>query len=261
MVSLSLCRLLAFRGRNRSARRRWEYIGWDRADAYRMMDGSGSESELRRRGADMAGRLVAALAIGVEHTVLEVGCGVARVGRELAPSCRSYHGVDLSRSLLAHARRRTAHLRQVTFSHLAGEGLDGLTTTFDRVVCHLVLLHVQKEDVQRLLSGFARVLAPAGAVYFDLWNIEHADACALWRAERDDPRVRRQPNRSRFYTVGEVTRWMEAAGLTAVWLGHDSFLIQAVAMRADAEPTARCALSTTLAQKAHRLVPRGHLEF
>ena len=255
-------RLLAFPRRNSSASRRWEYIGWDRHDAYRMMDGSSSEADLRRRGARMANLLVSALDIRSGHRILDVGCGMARVGRELAPRCGRYHGVDISRRLLELARIRTAHLANVELTHLPGPGLDGLPSThYDRVICHLVLLHLDDAGVRRLFSAFTRVLRAEGAVYFDLWNVRDPHAWDLFRKEALDARIRRQPHRSRFYTRESVEAWLPEAGLDAVWVSGDTFLIQVVAVRKDAGPGARRALADRLASEGPALLPRGRLEF
>ena len=210
----------------------------------------------------MAHLLVPGLDIRTAHRVLEVGCGVARVGRELAPCCARYHGVDISRRLLDVARARMAHLGNVELSHLTGQGLDGLSTgCYDRLICHLVLLHVDATGVQRLLRGFARVLRDDGAAYFDLWNARNPDAMALAQRESLDPRIRRQPHRSRFYTRREVEAWLPAAGLDAVWVSDATFLIQIVAVREDAPDSARRSLARLLAAAGDTLLPRGHLEF
>jgi SAM-dependent methyltransferase len=46
--------------------------------------------------------------LGPERTALEIGCGIGRVQAALAPRLRAVWGVDLSLSMLAAARRRTA---------------------------------------------------------------------------------------------------------------------------------------------------------
>jgi SAM-dependent methyltransferase len=46
--------------------------------------------------------------LGPERTALEIGCGIGRVQTALAPRLHAVWGVDLSLSMLAAARRRTA---------------------------------------------------------------------------------------------------------------------------------------------------------
>jgi SAM-dependent methyltransferase len=236
-VSLTgrLRRLALFPWRNLSARTRWEYIGSRRRDAFHMMDGSASEEDLRRRGAAMAERFRRGLDIRPEHTVLEIGCGVARVGRELAPHCASYVGADISMSLLAIARERTAHLANVRLARLTGPGLEGVPEgRFDRVLCHLVFLHMDEGDIRARLGAVPERLAPRGLLYFDAWNALHTEVRALARREEADSRLRRQPHRSRFYTPDAARGWEVSASLAPVWAAASSFLLQRVATRGDA---------------------------
>ncbi len=44
-----------------------------------------------------------ALDIRPSHTVLELGPGMGRVSRELAPRIHRWYGADVSRKMLAHA--------------------------------------------------------------------------------------------------------------------------------------------------------------
>lgn len=262
-----ITRLWAYPGRNRSARARWEYIGRSQSDATHMMDGSAGEADLRRRGGRMARTLAAALGITRDQQVLEVGCGLGRVGREMAPLCATYTGVDISRSLLRRAARRNRHLPNVTLRHLArqgddGDGLDGLEDgTWNRIYCHLVLLHLNEAAILSLLKGMRRVLAADGLVYLDAWNRNHPHVMELSRGETLDPSLQRQPHRSRFYGRPEVEGWLAAASLQAVWISDESFLVQVVAAHSDCSPEALAAARERLAQNAVHLIPRGRLDF
>src|SRR3954454_3105521 len=71
--------------KNRGYKAAWEAVGRDSGWAFTMMNGSPDETTLQRTGAEMAERLRWALAIDGQQRVLELGCGVARIGRELAP--------------------------------------------------------------------------------------------------------------------------------------------------------------------------------
>jgi SAM-dependent methyltransferase len=257
-----LSRLWAYPGRNRSARARWEYIGRSRRDAFHMMDGSTGEGDLRRRGEFMAELLAGALEITPRSRVLEVGCGVARVGREMAPRCAAWTGADISRSLLRHARRRTAHLANVDLRHLAGEGLAGLPdAAWDRLYCHKVLLHVDEPGIAALLRGFRRVLQPQGLAYLDVWNGEHEDVRDLACREQADAALTRQPHRSRFYSREQLQSWLNAAGLQPVWIADSSFLLQVIVARSDADGAVVAAARHRLGEDGCRLIPRGDMDF
>ncbi len=262
-----MTRLWAYPGRNRSARARWEYIGRSRSDAAHMMDGSGGEDDLRHRGGRMARTIAAALGISPDQRVLEVGCGLGRVGREMAPLCGTYTGADISGSLLRRAGRRTRHLPNVTLRHLAGhgddgDGLGGLEDgVWDRVYCHLVLLHLNEATILSLLQGMRRVLAADGLVYFDAWNGQHPDVKELSLSEKSNPSLQRQPHRSRFYSRSMVEGWLAAADLTALWVSDESFLVQVVAAQPGCSPATLAAARSRLTENAGGLIPRGYLDF
>src|SRR6266699_1744323 len=63
------------------------------------------------------------LAITKEDKVLEIGCGVACIGREIAPFCAEWHGTDISGNMLTHAAKRlegvpNAYLHELPSSDL-----------------------------------------------------------------------------------------------------------------------------------------------
>ena len=74
--------------------------------ALAAVDGSASESIVRRTGQWTARQVRLALDPAPDHRVLELGCGVGRIGRELAGCCGHWHGVDISQSMLKVAAER-----------------------------------------------------------------------------------------------------------------------------------------------------------
>ncbi|MEM2046092.1 MAG: methyltransferase [Candidatus Bathyarchaeia archaeon] len=126
----------------------WEYIGRDRNVAYLMMDSSRSEEELWEKGRKVAQALRWGLNIKRDHRVLELGCGVARIGRELAPYCGEWWGCDISTSLIRIAQQRTAHLKNVHFKVLHDNSLrDFEDNYFDYSYCHAVFMHLAQIDI------------------------------------------------------------------------------------------------------------------
>src|SRR4051794_38410564 len=65
----------------RTMRQVWDFAAGDADYAAHMVNGSPDEATLRRTGAKMAERLMTALQIDPTHSVLDLGPGVARVGR------------------------------------------------------------------------------------------------------------------------------------------------------------------------------------
>ena len=212
---------------------------WDEAagaveSAFAMVDGSKDEEVLRASGERMAQALVRALGITNEHRVLEVGCGVARIGREIAPFCGEWHGVDISPNMIAIAAARTADRDNVHLQALSSNDLAIYPdATFDRVYSHIVLFHLDKEDMFGYIAEFQRVLKPGGLVYFDTWNLAHPFGWQRFVHERELNRrvFPRRANRNRFATPQEVRIYTEGLGLGVLALLEDSSVVQVVAVR------------------------------
>jgi malonyl-CoA O-methyltransferase len=95
--------------------------------------------------------------------VLDVGCGTGRHAiRLVAHGARPVHALDFSESMLEQARRKPG-AAQVDFRvHDLSAPLPFEPATFDRVVCGLVVDHIN--DLTGLFSEMPRVCKPSGCV-------------------------------------------------------------------------------------------------
>src|SRR5262245_51137950 len=91
----------------------WNNLSTDFKDASFFVCCISDEDEIRRNGTITAEFLRSVLQIERTDKVLEIGCGVARIGRELAASCGEWCGVDISGNMIAYAKERTAGLSNV----------------------------------------------------------------------------------------------------------------------------------------------------
>jgi len=75
----------------------------------------------RNQGTDAAAdrALLEQLGVGADDVVIDVGCGTGAFAIEAARHCRIVYAVDVSASMLAHARERAARqaLRNIEFRH------------------------------------------------------------------------------------------------------------------------------------------------
>src|SRR5215207_10185938 len=91
----------------------WNNLSTTLSNAKHFVGYLGDEDEIRSNGKITADFLRSALQIQPTDKVLEIGCGVARVGRELAPYCGEWHGSDISGNMVTHARKRTEGIANV----------------------------------------------------------------------------------------------------------------------------------------------------
>ena len=125
----------------------WNRQASSAASAISAVDGSQSEDVVRHTGRWSASQALAALNIGPQDDVLELGCGIGRIGRELAPHCARWTGVDISEKMIAHARERLGHLDNTELHQLERTSLEAMADgSQTKAYSVAVLCHMDKED-------------------------------------------------------------------------------------------------------------------
>lgn len=219
----------------------WRKMGEQDDTALSMMDGSPSEEACRLTGQYMAGKIGNALLLGQEDAVLELGCGVGRIGREIAPLCKKWHGADISETLIRIAGKRMGHLKHAEFTALDRTSLhDFPDRSFDKAYSHAVFIHMDKEDLFLYLKELKRVLKPGGLLYFDTWNLKNEVGWERWMMEvetwsQSDQKKRKHVSRNQFSTPEEITLYVERSGLVELFSLSGSFWIQEIAMKPDGQ--------------------------
>jgi SAM-dependent methyltransferase len=203
--------------------------------AMAAVDGSTDESVLRATGAYSARQVSAALELSRDDRVLELGCGVGRIGKELAGKVARWHGVDISSNMLGVARGRLAEFDNVGFDALDRSALQMLgDASFDKAYCVAVFIHMDKEDFVLYLRELRRVLRPGGRLYFDCWNIAHPIGWKRFDYEvathaRSEVGTRKDVARNQFCTPQEISIYLAQAGFETVMMLSESPQIQAMA--------------------------------
>ena len=147
-------------------------------------------------------------------TVLDLGCGIGRVTRYVAPRCREVWAVDISPHMLELARRRLAGIPNVRFALCDGISLaEPPEKSVDVAYSLLTLQHVEREHAFALMREVHRVLKPGALAYFTFPNLlsdEYLGAFLQYVESGES----HNPARARFYTPEEVRRLVPAAGFS-----------------------------------------------
>lgn len=125
-----------------------------------------------------AGRRDAAYLLGLvprpaaEATVLDIGGGIGRVAKYLAPQVRRYYLLDVSEEMLCRARERMPVMTQggkVIAVLGEGQSLSGIPDSdVDFAFSHMVFQHIDREVVLLYLLDLARVLSPRGVAWLQV---------------------------------------------------------------------------------------------
>jgi SAM-dependent methyltransferase len=128
----------------------------------------GSPEILERATDEIVSRLRDWRLVGGEIDVLDIGCGIGRIERALAPEVRSITGIDLSPGMIAAARARCRGLVNVAFVCVDGSDLSafagrrfGLVLAVDAFP---YLMAAGPEVAARHIADAAGLLEPDGAL-------------------------------------------------------------------------------------------------
>jgi SAM-dependent methyltransferase len=213
----------------------WNHQAATPESALLAVDGSASEEVVQITGQYTARQVATSLELGPEDRILELGCGVGRIGRELAPHCQHWTGVDISENMISHARDRLGHLGNTAFHQLSRTRLDALgDDSLTKAYSVAVLCHMDKEDLFIYLNELYRTVRPGGLIYVETWNLAHPIGWKRWEYEvdnwnRSEQKQRKDVARNQFCTPDEFELYVRQAGFTPLACYSDSPWIQIIA--------------------------------
>ena len=150
-------------------------------------------------------------------TFLEIGCGVGRVGRQLAPLVHRWIGTDVSTNMLIHAAARLHGQTNIELVPISGFDLQPIPdASVDAVYCTVVFMHLEEWDRYAYVKEAYRVLKPGGRFFCDNANLESEAGWGVFLASAAIPPAQRPPHMSRCSTVPELTCYLKKAGFQNV---------------------------------------------
>lgn len=195
----------------------WDAVSRTLSDARFSVAGTADTQDLQRSGESTAADIRAETGLGATDRVLEIGCGVGRVGSKLAPHCREWVGADVSANMLRYAGEALRDIANARFVHLNGFDLAGLETAALNVVyCTAVFMHLDEWDRYRYIEEAHRVLKPGGRLYVDNFSLTSPEGWRLFEQLARMDTAARPPNISKSSTPEELRTFVEHAGFEGI---------------------------------------------
>jgi len=205
----------------------WNQLSSTLDDAKLNVAGSLDEADFERTGTDAAAIVADHAAIKPTDVVLEIGCGVGRIGKALAPKCGTWIGTDVAGNMLKHASERLKDLPNVQFVEISGLGLQEIPdASVDVVYCAVVFMHLLEWDRYRYVLDAFRVLRPGGRCFVDNADIASPHGWKLFMSSYNVPVADRAPNLSMVSSGDELQAYFIHAGYTEIQVHrwHDAWV-------------------------------------
>jgi ubiquinone/menaquinone biosynthesis C-methylase UbiE len=201
----------------------WDLQAADPATAKLAVAGHVDERTLDETAEITIRMLRESIGLSPWDVVLEIGCGVGRVGKPLSRQCLHWFGADISGMMLKHAAQRLRGLPNVTLVELATVGLGEFPdAVFDVVYCTVVFMHLFEWDRYRYVQEAHRVLRPGGRCYFDNMAVDTELGWQMFLAGAQYPIERRPAHLSMISSRDELRTYLVKAGFLDVAV-HEQF--------------------------------------
>jgi SAM-dependent methyltransferase len=157
--------------------------------------------------------------LGSDLKVLELGCGAGRLSRHIAPQVAGLTCTDMSRPMVAEARRNLASYANVQVVQTDGFTLGGLPDQgYDLVFAAGMFGYVEAAQMLGLFDEIHRVLRAGGTLTFSIALIDDPRiADDLFQGAREGAGKRRASGFvERPYCLAQIEAWLRLAGLAPV---------------------------------------------
>ena len=195
----------------------WNSLSGSKVDAYMVVAGHTDEEKFHEDAEDTLDILRDTVGIKPEDTFLEIGCGVGRVGRVLAPFVKAWIGCDVSANMLGLAGRRLLGLTNTRLQEISGFDLRPIAdNSVDVVYTTVVFMHLEEWDRYNYVREARRVLRPGGRFYCDNVDLASPRGWAVFEDSRRFPPGERPAQISKCSTQPELEAFLKHAGFADV---------------------------------------------
>jgi SAM-dependent methyltransferase len=192
----------------------WNELSDSEARAKTHVLGSEKEEDMCATAEATRKKLESTVGINKKDSILEIGCGVGRVGAVLAPLCKQWIGCDVASNMLQYAAQRMARFENVLLFEVSGHDLRPVAdSVVDLVYCTVVFMHLDEWDRYGYVLEARRVLCPGGRLFIDNFSLCTDEGWAIFEHHRTSflP-SNRPPHISKSSTPQELETYLHRAG-------------------------------------------------
>ena len=191
----------------------WTNLSQTEGDAKIWVQGSEDEALMVESAGNELKRLQSMVGVNKTDDMLEIGCGVGRVGKVLAPICKTWTGCDVSANMLTYAAKRLQAFSNVRFVELSGYDLKPVASeSMDVIYSTVVFMHLSEWDRYNYIEDAHRVLRPGGRLYVDNISLTTGYGWKFFQSSRAIPPFERPPQIGSTSTPQEIEVYLNRAG-------------------------------------------------
>jgi SAM-dependent methyltransferase len=191
----------------------WNALSDSETQAKMHIIGTEREKAMHATAEATRKKLASTTGINKEDSILEIGCGIGRVGEVLAPLCAKWIGCDVSSNMLKYAAQRLARFENVALYEVSGHDLSPIPdAVVDLVYCTVVFMHLDEWDRYNYVLEARRVLRPGGRIFVDNFSLCTDEGWVIFEQHRSFPPSDRPPHISKSSTPQELETYLYRAG-------------------------------------------------
>ena len=198
-------------------KRVWNDLSGSLERAVYHVTGQATEEQLRECGLQDAQKIIHRTKISSNDIVLEIGCGVGRLGYPIAQFCKQWIGCDVSSNMIGFATERLKDKTNVRFIELSGNDLSGIdSNSVNAVYCSVVFMHLEEWDRYNYVKEAYRVLKKGGRIYIDNFNLDSDEGWEIFLAHHAFPLEERAAHISKSSNKLEFKVFLKRVGFSKV---------------------------------------------